>query len=156
MRHKRIALFALSVALLLCSCNTDKAVTTAANTSAVTEEVTTTTTAATTASTTTEMAEIKLKAPSRKPKMTFGVRNEFINNDAPTGIVRSPFDYEYAADGEGYLNICSAPADTFIRELRRDENFADAVGLIDKYADGDALVLSEISGLPQTVIYHIC
>ena len=155
MRHKRIALSTLSAALLLSGCNTDKAVTTTADMAAVTEEVTTTTTAATTASTTTEPAEIKLKAPSRKPKMTFGVRNEFINNDAPTGIVRSPFDYEYAADGEGYLNICSAPADTFIRELRRDENFADAVGLIEKYADGDALVLSEINGLPQTVIYHI-
>ena len=41
MRHKRIALFALSTALLLSGCNTDKP----AVTSSVTEEVTATMTA---------------------------------------------------------------------------------------------------------------
>ena len=66
MRHKNIALFALSAALLLSGCNMDKAATTTADATAVTEEVTTavttevttttkatTTTAATTAATTT-------------------------------------------------------------------------------------------------------
>ena len=53
MKHKSIALFALSAALLLSACNTDKAVTTTSDATAITEEVTTvaaeaTTTAATT------------------------------------------------------------------------------------------------------------
>ena len=43
MKQKNIPLFALSAALLLSACNTDKAATTTSDTSAVTEEVTTTT-----------------------------------------------------------------------------------------------------------------
>ena len=52
MRPKIIALFALSAALLLSGCNTDKAVTTTSDTSAVTEEVTTATTTEVTTTTT--------------------------------------------------------------------------------------------------------
>ena len=66
MRHKRIALFALSAALLLSGCNTDKAVTTTAGTSTVTEEVTTTTTAevtTTTAAATTTSTTTTTEAP---------------------------------------------------------------------------------------------
>ena len=64
MRHKRIALFALSAALLLSGCNMDKAATTTADTTAVTEEVTTTTTAevtTTTAASATTSAETTVK-----------------------------------------------------------------------------------------------
>ncbi len=71
MKYRKISLIALSAALLLSGCNTDKAVTTTADTAAVTEEVTTeaTTTAASTTTTSTTTA-----AP--EPEKTYGIIDE--------------------------------------------------------------------------------
>ena len=62
MKHKAKPILALSAALLLSGCNTDKAVTTTSDATAVTEEVTTTADVTTTAATTT--AEVTTTAAS--------------------------------------------------------------------------------------------
>ncbi|MBO6230883.1 MAG: lipoprotein, partial [Ruminiclostridium sp.] len=69
MKHKTKPILALSAALLLSGCNTDKAVTTTSDTTAVTEEVTTTEATTTAASTTT--TSTTTAAP--EPEKTYGI-----------------------------------------------------------------------------------
>lgn len=160
-KTKAITALTLCAALLLSGCNTNKP----AETSAATEEATTTTTAAvtttaestTTAVTTTAVTTpaITLTAPTGEVTKTFGVWTEYRNSENADDAVRSPFDTIFAADGEAYISVCSAPNWEIMRELRADETLSVAVELLEPYADGNMLLNFMLRAFPTTQLYHI-
>lgn len=154
----RLSAFILGAAVLLSGCDNSVP----AETSSVTEEITTTaaTTAAvseiTAATAETTAAPIELKAPPKEVTKTFGIRTEYRNSGNENESPRSPFDhFYYAADSEVYYPEFAAPMETFMTELRSNEMCADAVGLIEPYADGDVLIPFMLRSLPYTGLCHI-
>lgn len=154
----RLSAFILGAAVLLSGCDNSVP----AETSSVTEEITTTaaTTAAvseiTAATAETTAAPIELKALPEEVTKTFGIRTEYRNSGNENESPRSPFDhFYYAADSEVYYPEFAAPMETFMTELRSNEMCADAVGLIEPYADGDVLIPFMLRSLPYTGLCHI-
>ena len=154
--------FAVSSALLISGCGNVPAETAADTEETTAESAETTarvTTASTTAATTTTAAvttaPITLKAPTGVVTKTFGVGYEYRNNENADDVVRSPFDLIFAADGEAYISVCSAPNEEFMAKLRTEDDLSDAAKLLEPYADGDMLVNFMLRSLPTTELYHI-
>ena len=157
MKYKNIALIALSAALLLSGCNTDKAVTTT-DTSAVTEEVTTTEATTTAAPVTTVISETVSEKPPKLPEeKPFEVQELEISHVEPAPDVGSETNRYVIADEKAYYMLNKGPealhSDYFMI-------FAEHIGLYDEiktdfadYLDKNRLMTEKIAELPEVLTY---